>query len=275
MSKSSTRCNKSPVIISIEGNIGAGKSTLVSILERTYNTPKCFKSTDELDHYIKYDMNSAAKSNIETIPRTVHILPEPIEEWEAMKDSSGDSIFNKFYRDQDKYAFPFQMMVYLSRLSMLRGALKKANSNDIIIMERGLLTDVNVFVKMLHDEGKIEEINYMIFMKWYREFMEDIEFSGIIYLQTSPEVCYERTKIRNRDGETVDLEYLRKCHKYHEDWLNNSERSQMFSPAACGKLILNADEDIYNNDVCNNLLLKIKGYIGLLNNIESLTEDSM
>ncbi|GAH14460.1 unnamed protein product, partial [marine sediment metagenome] len=31
---------------------------------------------------------------------------------------------------------------------------------------------------MLYDEGKIEEVNYQIYLKWFNEFIEDIPITG-------------------------------------------------------------------------------------------------
>mgnify|MGYP001478495061 CR=1 FL=1 len=43
----------------------------------------------------------------------------------------------------------------------------------------------------------------------------------IIYLKTDPETAHERIIQRNRLGENIDINYINKCHNYHEYWLNN------------------------------------------------------
>ena len=48
------------------------------------------------------------------------------------------------------------------------------NPNAIIICERSVFTDKEVFAKMLYDDGKIEEVNYQIYLKWFDEFINDI-----------------------------------------------------------------------------------------------------
>ena len=40
-------------------------------------------------------------------------------------------------------------------------------------------------------------------------------------IECSKLVCFNRVKIRGRDGENIPLEYLQKCHDYHENWINN------------------------------------------------------
>ena len=183
-------------IFSIEGNIGSGKSTLVKVLSK------------QLYH-------------INHIP--VIYVQEPVSEWDNIKDRDGKTILEKFYADQHKYAFSFQMMAYISRLALLKRVIKE-NPNAILITERSVFTDKEVFAKMLYDEGKIEEVNYQIYLKWFNEFVEDIHITGLIYMNTTPEKSKERVNIRARSGENIPLEYLKRCHNYHTKWINNLKK---------------------------------------------------
>ena len=183
-------------IFSIEGNIGSGKSTLVKVL------------SEKLHH-------------IAHIP--VIYVQEPVSEWNNIKDRDGKTILEKFYADQSKYAFSFQMMAYISRLALLKRVIKE-NPNAILITERSVFTDREVFAKMLYDEGKIEEVNYQIYLKWIDEFIEDIPITGLIYINTTPEKSKERVDIRARPGENIPLEYLKQCHNYHTKWINNFKK---------------------------------------------------
>lgn len=181
-------------IISIDGNIGSGKSSFVSILKDyfRYNEKICF-------------------------------LEEPIDIWNEIKDENNVTILENYYKDQIKYAFTFQMMAYISRLSLLKKEINK-NKYNIIITERSINTDKNVFAKMLYDEKKIDKMQYEIYLKWFNNFIESIPPIEVIYIKTTPNVAYERVKKRSREGEsTIEKEYLNKCHEYHELWLNNDE----------------------------------------------------
>lgn len=45
-------------------------------------------------------------------------------------------------------------------------------------------------------------------------------FSNLVYLRTTPEVVYDRMKVRGRSEETsVSLDYLKQLHDLHEEWL--------------------------------------------------------
>ena len=84
-------------IFTIEGNIGSGKSTLVKKLKQQLH-------------------------NIDSIK--VIFLDEPVSVWENIKDKSGKNIIEKYYENQKKYAFSFQMMAYITRIHKIREILK-------------------------------------------------------------------------------------------------------------------------------------------------------
>jgi deoxyadenosine/deoxycytidine kinase len=183
-----------PVIISIEGNIGSGKTTILEKLESR------FQNDD-----------------------TVVFLREPLDVWEQVKDSkTGENILEKFYSNPDKYAFPFQVMAYASRLSMIRYAINKNPQCSAIVCERSLAADKNIFAKMLYDDGKIDDVCYQIYEKFYGEFSDDLGLDGIVYIDADAEVCEQRVTKRSRQGEDgISLEYLQKCKDYHDEWLND------------------------------------------------------
>jgi len=88
-----------------------------------------------------------------------------------------------------------------------------------IITERCLLTDKYIFAKMLFDDGKIEKVEFDIYNKWFNQFNK-YSISDLIYIQTNPEICLDRVKKRSRAGENhIPLEYLNKCHLYHNDYI--------------------------------------------------------
>jgi len=184
------------MLFAIDGNIGSGKSSRVNDLKK----------------YLKLN------------PSFI-FLQEPVDDWNSIKSKDGTTILEKFYCDQDKYAFSFQMMAYISRLALLRKTIRE-NPDCHIVTERSIFTDRNVFAKMLYDDSKIEEVNYQIYLKWFDEFAQETKLDGIIYVHTDPTVCYNRIKKRSRTGEeSIPLDYLEKCHKYHNDWILNGENN--------------------------------------------------
>jgi len=65
--------------------------------------------------------------------------------------------------------------------------------------------------------------------------LTDVPLSGIVYIHASPEVCMERIGKRAREGETIQSDYIQRCHQYHEDWIHSKK---------CPLLELPANEDV-------------------------------
>ena len=59
--------------------------------------------------------------------KSYRFFEEPVDEWATIKDKAGKTILEKFYAEQEKYAFAFQMMAYISRLTVLKHAIKNAS----------------------------------------------------------------------------------------------------------------------------------------------------
>tara|TARA_B100000902_G_C27304301_1_gene914532 strand:+ start:2142 stop:2855 length:714 start_codon:yes stop_codon:yes gene_type:complete len=219
------------IIFSVEGNIGSGKSTLIKQLKKYMKT-------------------------VSGIP--IVYLEEPVDIWEQIKDENGDNIIVKYYQDQKKYAFQFQMMAYITRITQLRKAIEK-NKNCIIVTERSILTDRNVFAKMLHENNVLDEISHQIYLKWFDELSRNLEIHSLIYIKTKPETSLKRILKRNRPGETIDLDYLQICHNKHEEWILKDPNS----------LVLNGEKE-YKENLPENWLLAIKAYI--YGNVQPLKE---
>jgi len=221
-------------LFSIDGNIGSGKSTLYASLQHLY------------------------KDNTAVI-----FVPEPVSQWEKIKDVSGKTMLQLFYADQEKYAFAFQMMAYISRLSILRRIVEENKvkcQNIVIITERTLYTDKYIFAKMLFDQGKIEDVEYQIYLTWFDEFSRDFPLDNVVYVKTSPEKCYERIHKRAREGEEIiPLAYLEDCHRYHEEFLDKD------TGISVNQLIIDGNMDLKEGETAtmDGWLRQIDAFIGL------------
>jgi deoxyadenosine/deoxycytidine kinase len=225
---------KKPIIISFDGNIGSGKSSAVQYFKKNFE---------------KF-------CNLKTFNYNVCFLDEPVEQWENIIDhEDGKNAIQKFYENNEKYAFPFQMMAYISRLNILKQALKK--NYDIIFTERSMYTDKYVFAQMLYDNNKMNNVEYQIYLKWFDEFLETINNIKTVYIRTIPEICEKRVLKRARLGENIPLQYLKDCHYYHDKWLNEPSKIEQRNV-----LVIDGNEEtntsvFIENNYYDNLMEKV------------------
>jgi deoxyadenosine/deoxycytidine kinase len=191
----------SAIIISIDGNIGSGKSTMQERLRKKFPN--------------------------------FHFIDEPVDTWTRFVDENGESLLQVFYKDRKRWSYTFQNVAFLTRVRAITKAIAdwkkecKTNpekaKNNVFVTERCVDTDFNVFAKMLHEDKSINKMEWDIYRQWYRFLSTDTKVSGIVYITCNPDKCKERIGIRNRTGEdSIPLDYLKQLHEYHEDWINNT-----------------------------------------------------
>ncbi|XP_067008484.2 thymidine kinase 2, mitochondrial [Anabrus simplex] len=194
---------KMPFRVSVEGNIGCGKSTFI----------KYFAKYPEVDAYM-----------------------EPIDLW---RNVGGHNLLDLLYQDLKRWNFTFQSFVQLSRLDIQTQDTDKS----VQMFERSIQNNRFCFVEMARDSNLLSEPEYTVLCRWY-DWIHDnmnVDLDLIVYLQSSPEVVYERVQQRQRaEEQTVSLEYLKNLHVAYENWLLKSDDV----PAPV--LTLNADLDIEN-----------------------------
>jgi len=199
-----------PFIVSLEGNIGAGKSTIMENLNALYEA-------------------SCEKGWI--------FMREPVDMWGEIKDADGATILAKFYENPAKYAFSFQIMAYATRLSLLRQTIRDNPDCNVIICERSLEADKHIFAKMLHHDGLIEDVMYQIYERFFGEYAEEFKLDAAVYIDADAEVCFQRVAKRSRDGENnISLDYLQKCREYHTQWLLPDTDGQGFGASRLPKV---------------------------------------
>ncbi|KAL7978847.1 hypothetical protein Chor_013336 [Crotalus horridus] len=115
--------------------------------------------------------------------------------------------------------------------------------SSIRMMERSIHSAKYIFVENLYRSGKMPEVDYVILTEWFDWILKNVNVSLdlIVYLQTSPGMCYQRLKRRCREEEKViPIEYLEAIHQLYEDWLIKQTLFKVPSPV----LVLQADDDL-------------------------------
>ena len=181
------------IIVSVEGNIGVGKSTFIDILKS------------------KWDYEGGCE-----------VVPEPVDLWKNLVNTDGKNILQTFYEDIPRWAYSFQNVACITRMMKMEESIRNSSSK-YIFLDRSLGTDKNVFEAMLHDQGQMNELEHQMYNLWcdfYHQYVRSQSNQIYIYLKASPETCASRIKKRGRvEEETIGLDYLKGLNDYHDSWL--------------------------------------------------------
>jgi len=170
----------------VEGNIGVGKSSFLKLLE------------ERLDCQVAF---------------------EPHEKWQSI--GKAGNLLQKFYEDTPRWAYTFQSYAFLSRVLEQEEVIKNSE-HDVVVFERSVFSDLHCFAKNCFELGTMTSLEWSLYQEWFSWLVGHhvVIPTGFVYLQASPEVCFDRLKIRNRKEEAaVPLDYLKLLHEKHEHWL--------------------------------------------------------
>lgn len=170
-------------VISLEGNIGVGKSTQLRLLRERYRED-----------------------------RRVVCVDEPVREWQER------GFLRRVYNEEE-VTLAFQMMAMTSLGSELSKAHGDGNGNTglVIITERSLEGNRRVFAEAnLHGEDNVmyeytfDAISSML----------PVCHQRYVYLKAASDELTKRIESRGRDEEAaIPLEYIELLNKLHNDWL--------------------------------------------------------
>lgn len=170
----------------VEGNIGAGKTTFLRVIQEHIN---------------------------------IQIVYEPVSRWQDVNGSG--NLLEAFYTDTKRWAYTFQTFAFVSRI-IEQEKLAKENQYPAQLLERSVFSDRYCFAKNCFEHGNMTELEWTLYKEWFSWLVDSYmpRPQGFIYLQADPEVCYQRLVTRNRHEESaVPLAYLEQLHNKHEQWL--------------------------------------------------------
>ena len=187
--------------IVIDGLIGAGKSTFIK-------------------KYVEYCKSIGIKA---------HPIYEPVELWKDI------GALNRFYSDIPQNCYEFQTFTYITRIDSVINEVIENQDAEVYILERSIFTDRFIFVELLRNI--MGPTRMKMYESWWKMWtlVFNIKINIWVLLDTSINTSADRIKIRNRNGEKVELDYLTNLHKEHinfYDKLQDTDQNTKIIPSS-------------------------------------------
>ena len=169
-------------IITIEGNIGAGKSTLIKMLKERFGDRMAF-------------------------------VEEQVEVWQHM------GILEQFYSDPVKYAFKFQAIVLETMMKALEDEIKNGDK-EIIICDRCPITAIKVFSSNLLDDNILTQRQFDTLQKMLKGF--NYPMAHVYLRTSPKTCLKRMKMRNRDEETNVTIEYLERLHNKHELWIGGN-----------------------------------------------------
>lgn len=129
-----------------------------------------------------------------------------------------NSFLEKFYKDQERYAFPLELSFLVDRHQQLLDNLASYN-----LQKDSLVADYHVFKSLIFAKVTLEEAEYQLYKNLFDIIYKEIPKPDLyVYLLQHPEQLLKNIQKRGRDYEQeISVEYLEKINRAYLDYLNS------------------------------------------------------
>jgi deoxyadenosine/deoxycytidine kinase len=182
-------------VVLIEGNICAGKTTLIDYIQ---------KHPDRFSRFLK------KKEEVKTIVEFID-----------------HSWLQLFYRDRQKYTSWFEKSCLIGRIG--RHFVAKAH-RGLAFFDRGMVGGASTFCRNSFEEGYLRYDQWLEYQKMLRSGLDDLDRSRqeewleglLIYLKVDDAtVLQKRNRIRSTEGEVIPAGYLDRINRLYETFIEN------------------------------------------------------
>jgi len=173
------------IMILIEGNIGAGKTTVGQAMAESGE---------------------------------FGFVEEPTRAWQ---ENFAHNMLELFYTDPHRWAFTFQTCAFITRAKTWDEVFA-VTDHKRVVLERSIYCDRFVFAENCYRTGLMSLVEYQLYCGMWDFLVSHfcVDPDVILYLRTPAEVCLERIRARGRGEEGgITLEYLLQLERLHDDWL--------------------------------------------------------
>ena len=150
--------------------------------------------------------------------------------WELQLEEVKDNPYlDDFYKSMKDWSFHLQIFFLNSRFNQIQ---KISESDNIVIQDRSIYEDYEVFTKTLYDSGVLMEREFNNYKRLYNTILKYInEPDLLIYLRNLniDKIISNIDKRSRKFEKSIDKEYLKKLNIYYENWIKKHPQEKILT----------------------------------------------
>lgn len=150
--------------------------------------------------------------------------------WELqLEEVKNNPYLDDFYKSMKDWSFHLQIFFLNSRFNQIQ---KISESKNIVIQDRSIYEDYEVFTKTLYDSGILLEREFKNYKRLYNTILKYInEPDLLIYLRNIKinKIIKNINKRSRKFEQAIDVNYLSKLNEYYENWIQNHPKEKVIT----------------------------------------------
>ena len=150
--------------------------------------------------------------------------------WELQLEEVKDNPYlDDFYKSMKDWSFHLQIFFLNSRFNQIQ---KISESSNVVIQDRSIYEDYEVFTKTLYDSGVLMEREFNNYKRLYNTILKYIkEPDLLIYLRNRniSKIISNIEKRSRKFEKSIDKEYLKKLNLYYENWIKKHPKEKVLT----------------------------------------------
>jgi|TARA_B110000914_G_scaffold16427_1_gene12641 deoxyadenosine/deoxycytidine kinase len=183
-------------------------------------------------------------------------------DWKILlEEVDNNPYLEDFYKSMKSWSFHLQIFFLNSRFKQIK---KISKSSGIIIQDRSIYEDYEVFTKNLFDSNILLKREFKNYKRLYKTILDYVKEPDLLIFIRNNNIrnIVNNIKKRNRNFEKkINVEYLKNLNNYYENWINKYSNKNL--------LII----DMTNKDFIKDHKELIKIYSIIENKINELNKD--
>jgi len=172
------------------------------------------------------------------------------------EDTENNPYLSDFYNDMNRWSFNLQIYFLNSRYQQV---LKILNGDKVVVQDRTIYEDANIFAPNLHDMGLMSTRDFENYYTLFKTMSSQVSPPDLlIYLKADIPKLIGNIANRGRDYEgNISIEYLKRLNERYENWISNYQDGNLLIVDVDNKDFINKQEDM------DNIVAQVKEKLGI------------
>lgn len=159
------------------------------------------------------------------------------------EDTENNPYLSDFYNDMNRWSFNLQIYFLNSRYQQV---IKILNGDRVVVQDRTIYEDANIFAPNLHDMGLMSSRDFENYYTLFKVMSSQVNPPDLlIYLKADIPKLLSNIANRGRDYESnISVDYLKRLNERYENWIGNYQDGKLLIVDVDHKDFINKQEDM-------------------------------